>query len=296
MFGNDSSNTGPAGGQSTDRGADGQAASGAGAVVVPELRRFDAPPLKADGGRALKNRVRRWLREIGYEVQGVRHTPRHLLEPALNRRLEFDDVVCRHMFEHGDKCVVLQIGAYDGLSSDPLRKYIVQCGWQGVMLEPQPRPANRLHSLYANSSGVRIIQAAVDAQRGPRSLYTVEGDEVPGWAGGMASFDRRLVARQERNMLGSTTRTRELTIGCVTFDDVLGWLPPGRLDLLQIDAEGADAYLLSLFPFERVRPSIIQWEVKHIPREEQEATLDRLCRFGYRVSSSGDADMLAVAS
>jgi hypothetical protein len=68
-----------------------------------------------------------------------------------------------------------------------------------------------------------------------------------------------------------------------------------RLDLLQIDAEGADGYLLSLFPFDRVRPAIVQWEIKNMTRAEQEAALDLLCGHGYRICRSGGEDMLAVA-
>jgi hypothetical protein len=87
---------------------------------------------------------------------------------------------------------------------------------------------------------------------------------------------------------------REETVDCVTFDIVLERLPNGQLDLLQIDAEGADASLLSLFPFERICPSIVHWEVRHLTMNQRENCLDRLAGFGYRFAMSGDQDMLAV--
>jgi FkbM family methyltransferase len=244
---------------------------------------------------AVKSWVRQRLRDFGYDVQGVRYTPRQLLDPAVQRTVEFDDVICRHMFEHGEDCVFVQVGAYDGVSTDPLRRYVALCGWRGVMLEPQPGPAARLRTLYERAPGVAVMQAAVDGMRRLRSLYTVESDELPAWAGGMASFDRELLVRQEHLIPGLAEKIREMTVACVTFDDVLDRLPPGQLDLLQIDAEGADGYLLSLFPFERIRPAIVQWEIRHLSREQQEATLELLCGLGYRISRSGGADMLAVA-
>lgn len=244
----------------------------------------------------MKTWVRQRLRDIGYDVQGVRYTPRHLLDPSLLRQVEFDDIICRHMFEHGDDCVFVQVGAYDGVSTDPLRKYIERCRWRGVMLEPQPRPAAQLTALYADTPGIVVMQAAVDGERRQRSLYTVECDELPKWAGGMASFDRAHIEKHDYLIPGLASKIRELTIDCVTFDDVLDALPPGRLDLLQIDAEGADGYLLGLFPFERLRPAIVQWEIKNMTRAEQEATLDQLCGLGYRISRSGGEDMLAVDS
>jgi FkbM family methyltransferase len=260
--------------------------------VAPEPRSVGAPP---PSEAPVKGWVRQRLRDIGYDVHGVRYTPRQLLDPAVQRSVEFDDVICRYMFEHGETCVFVQVGAYDGVSTDPLRKYIARCGWRGVMLEPQPGPASRLRTLYAEARDIVIMQAAVDAEPGARSLYTVECDELPRWAGGMASFDREHLIRQAHLIPGIAERVRELTVPCVTFDDVLDALPPGRLDLLQIDAEGADGFLLSLFPFERVKPAIVQWEIKNLSRAEQEATLEQLCALGYRVCRSGGADMLAVA-
>jgi hypothetical protein len=44
------------------------------------------------------------LVRMGYRVEGTRYTPRHLLEPDMLCRLEFDDVICRHMFEFGQDC------------------------------------------------------------------------------------------------------------------------------------------------------------------------------------------------
>ena len=234
------------------------------------------------------------LARMGYRVEGTRYTPRHLLEPDMLRRLEFDDVICRHMFEFGQDCVFIQIGAYDGVSTDPLRKYIERCGWRGVMLEPQSRPAGQLRELYRGNEGVVVLEAALYRERGIRNLYTVESDQVPKWAGGMASFDREHLLKQNYLIEGIEGMVRELKVRCIPFSDVLDRLPSKRLDLLQIDAEGADEYILSLFPFDRIRPAIIHWEIRNMTRREKEASLDRVTSYGYRVAPSGQEDMLAV--
>ena len=242
----------------------------------------------------MKALIRQALRRVGYNVEGIRYTPRQLLEPGLLRTLQFDDVICRRMHEHGRQLSFIQVGAYDGVSTDPLHKYAAACGWRGVMLEPQPGPAARLRELYARNDDIVVLEAAVDDQRRTRSLYTVECDELPRWAGGMASFDRQHLLKHDYLIPGIAEKIRELTVDCVTFADVLDQMPCERLDLLQIDAEGADGYLLSLFPFDRVKPAIIQWESKNMSRTQQEAALDLLCGHGYLVARSGDEDMLAV--
>ena len=242
----------------------------------------------------MKQALRRLLKQLGYRIEGTRYTPRNLLDANPVRQLEFDDVVCRHMYEHGEDCVFVQVGAYDGVSTDPLRKFIARSRWRGVMLEPQPGPAGQLRALYPEKSGVVILEAALDSSHGTRTLYTVDSDEVPIWAGGMASFDRDHILKHDYLIPSIANMVRELHVQCVTFDDVFGHLPEGRLDVLQIDAEGADGYILSLFPFERQRPAIVHWEIKNMKLTEQEDALDLLQAHGYRIARSGAEDMLAV--
>jgi FkbM family methyltransferase len=242
----------------------------------------------------VKQAVQSLLNRVGYRVQGIRYTPRQLLDRQRLRVLEFDDVVCRHMFEHGEALSFLQIGAYDGVSTDPLRRYIERCGWRGVMLEPQPGPAAALRGLYRDYDKVSVIEAALDSQAGTRSLYTVKSDEAPKWVGGMASFDRAHLLKHDYLIPGIERLVTELQVDCVTFEEVLSRLPAGRLDLLQIDAEGADAFILSLFPWERIRPAIVHFEAKNLALTEKESTLEMLGRHGYLVATSGTEDMLAV--
>jgi len=234
------------------------------------------------------------LAKFGYRVQGTRHCPRQLLEPALIRRLEFDDVVCRRMFEVGHPLTFVQVGAFDGLTGDPLRKYINKCGWKGVVVEPQAKAADQLRELYRCNDRIVILQAALDSECGSRTLYTVESRTAPHWAGGLASFERENIVKHSDLIPGLETMIREDCVDCVTFDKVLGCLPDRRIDLLQIDTEGADGYILSLFPFDRMRPSIVQWEVKHLNTPQREQCLNRLAGFGYRFALSSDEDMLAV--
>lgn len=221
-------------------------------------------------------------------------TPRQLLQPELARVLEFDDVVCRRMFEVGEELNFIQVGAFDGLVQDPLRKYVARCGWHGVMVEPQARPAARLRELYKDNDRIAVLQAAVDRQVGTRAFFTVESPEAPSWAGALASFDKNVVLKHADDIPGLDRMIKEVSVDCITFDSILARVPEGRLDLLQIDTEGADAFILSLFPFEQIKPAIVCWEVRHLSLREREECLALLARHGYRFASSGSQDMLAV--
>ena len=90
----------------------------------------------------MKQLIRAALGAVGYRVQGTRYCPRQLLDPRSLRVLSLDDVVRIRMFECGPELTFVQIGVFDGITGDPLRKYIGKCGWRGVLVEPQTRAAN----------------------------------------------------------------------------------------------------------------------------------------------------------
>jgi FkbM family methyltransferase len=242
----------------------------------------------------MKSQIRKLIGALGYEVRGTRLTPRQLLQPHLLRPLEFDDAICRRMFEAGDALTFIQIGAFDGLIQDPLRKYIVSRGWRGVMVEPQPGPAGKLRELYKDNGHITVLQAASDCQMQVRPFFAVDSPDAPAWAGALGSFQKDVILKHAVAIPCLEKMIREVSVDCITFDSMLARLPAAHLDVLQIDTEGAAAFILSLFPFERVKPAIIHWEIRHLSLGEREDCLGLLAGFGYRFAPSGNQDMLAL--
>jgi FkbM family methyltransferase len=257
-------------------------------MQVPYARRREAIH------RCMKQWLKALLAKLGYQAYGIRYCPRQLLEPDCLRVIGLDDVICRRMFEFGQEFSFIQIGAFDGITKDPLYKYIKRYGWRGVLLEPQPRPVGQLRELYRGNSRIVIVEAALDCRSGTRTLFTVESPNVPVWARGMASFQLQNITKNSYLIPGLEANIKEILVPCIPFEDVLQQVPPGCLDLLQVDAEGADGYILSLFPYGRIKPAIIHWESKNLTKSQQEETLDMLYRYGYRFARSGEEDMLAV--
>lgn len=242
----------------------------------------------------MKRILKHLLAKTGYSVTCVRHIPAPLLDPANLRTFEFDDAVCRRMHEVGRRLVFLQVGVYDGITHDPLRRHILESGWTGVMVEPQGKCVTGLRELYRDHPGVHVLHAAIDERPGKRTLYTVKGPNAPAWTGGLASFDRKTVAKHEQWCPGLSAMIHEETVPCLPFKQALEKLPGDRLDILQIDTEGADGLILSLFPFETIQPAIVHFEIKHLSQPEQEEALRRMSSHGYKFSRSGGEDMLAV--
>ena len=81
----------------------------------------------------------------------------------------------------------------------------------------------------------------------------------------------------------------------LTFDDLLDACDCQSLDILQIDAEGLDAQLLGWFPFGRLKPALLHYEIAHMTEPEHAGTTARLQALGYAVMS-GDSttDQMAI--
>ena len=242
----------------------------------------------------MKRLLKTVLENLGYKVQGIRYTPRHLLEPSMVRVLEFDDIICRYMVEHRQNLTFIQVGAFDGVTKDPLRPYIERYGWRGVLVEPQPKAAEKLRKLYHDNDFVHVVEAALGEQVGKQKIYTIEGENIPTWVEGMASFKASNILKHENIVPGIRNMVKAISVSSTTFDHIMSELSINEIDLLQIDTEGADYFILSLFPFDKVRPAIVHWEVKHFSKLEREKCFDFLANFGYVFAPSGSEDMMAL--
>ena len=153
----------------------------------------------------------------GYQLQGIRYK-RQLLNRAHLLVLEFDDCICRHIFEAGPELTFIQVGAFDGIVGDPLRKYVLKCGWRGILIEPQARAAGKLRELYSGNDRIIVLQAALDRKSGNRKIFTVDPQNGPSWVGGLASFELKTILKHSDLVPSLETMIREDTVNCVTFE------------------------------------------------------------------------------
>ncbi len=116
-----------------------------------------------------------------------------------------DDVgaFIKSFFESPEQKFVVQVGANDGVMSDPLRPYLTEPGnYRAVLVEPLPFYVERLRALYAGRADIEIVHAAVGAQESEQDIFFMPpelADRMNGdgpqnnWAHGQGSFDRQSV-------------------------------------------------------------------------------------------------------
>lgn len=190
----------------------------------------------------------------------------------------------------------VQIGSNDGMSGDPLHKYITSNEWSGILVEPMPEIFDRLVKNYQRE-GHRLFFAnlAVGPIDGSLSFFYVDDNakELPEWASQLSSFNRDVIVKHTTYLPGIKDRIKEMPIESLRLDSLLERFHFFDLDLVHIDTEGSDFEALKTINFDRLSPDIIIYEQKHIPARDAKESVSLLRRKGYKVYICG-GDCLAV--
>lgn len=187
----------------------------------------------------------------------------------------------------------IQIGAHDGNSADPIHQLVKQHHWRGLLIEPQITVFERLKQTYAGEDQLVFENAAVGAEDGTATLYTVRDEQsvLPFWLSQSASLDRE----QVRGALYYWKYVRQLDAIPDDYESLIAALPiPAltiktllakhqiqQLDLLVIDTMGFDFEIIKMFPFDVLKPAIIHFEHSLLSSADQERCFKYLASLGY---------------
>jgi FkbM family methyltransferase len=204
----------------------------------------------------------------------------------------------------------VQVGGFDGVSFDPLRRHIVERDLSGIIIEPVPCYFEKIQALYSGSDKVKAINCAVSENAGEAVIWrfrpeAVERGILPPHFAGISSFlmddllaDTGVLGRScpdEETKKALKALVEPVPVACRTLNEILDAEGVTQVDILQIDTEGYDFKILQLFDFARFRPALVQYEHQHLKPEDRAAAENFLARFGYRVHAQ-DYDTIAVLS
>jgi FkbM family methyltransferase len=246
--------------------------------------------------KLIKKLLKSGFEKLGYRVQSTKYILKPFLRNVGVLALDFDHVISKYLIEKGDpnNFRFIQVGAYDGVECDPLKKYLERYDWEGILLEPQPKPYESLRRRYEGRERLKIVNAAVNRQPGKSMLYHLEGDDLPTWAKGLASFSKANILKHEYLVDNLLHYLKQIEVESLTFEFLLNKFEWKGLDLLQVDAEGFDAEIIRMFPLHNIKPAIIHFESKHIPIEDLELLAEKLINSGYAIAYDREEDMMAV--
>jgi FkbM family methyltransferase len=201
------------------------------------------------------------------------------------------ELACAKLLLKKSSPFFVQIGAMDGVMVDPLHKIVKRHRWPGLLLEPIPWHFNSLKNNYRGHDNLIFENVAIAESAGNREMYTVTPESIlrfnlPKWALGISSLfpDRNAIGGVEcpvRSYKAIQPHVVRQIVSCCTLQEVLDRHHIDRIDLLQIDTEGADYQILNQLNFSRYRPSVIHIEFALLPPPEQKACLALLKEHSY---------------
>jgi FkbM family methyltransferase len=234
----------------------------------------------------MTRKTKEWLRAAAkhWRVDLVRK-PRAVLDrPAAELQFNVEYAIA-HALLSRDQLTIVQVGANDGQTDDPINRLLRLDRCRGILAEPNPESFQRLQETYKDCPHLNLCNAAISEKDGTATLYSLSRSApVPDWMHGLASFSREHVLRHDGFVKDIARYIVESTVECVTFDTLLRRYPVGHVDVLQIDTEGFDAEILRLFNVPARRPAIINFEHRHLSEADWNKSIEALIPLGYKIA------------
>jgi FkbM family methyltransferase len=187
--------------------------------------------------------------------------------------------------------MVVQIGSNDGLVGDPIFELMkMNPQWRGLFVEPVPYIFKRLLHNYGSAERFRFENCIIGSD-GHCPFYVVDeraGIELQGlppWWEELNSLRKEHILNSP---LGKTLEPYiiELKLRSLSLDSLFKKHHVKHLDVLHIDAEGADWMILQQLNLQKYLPLVIVFEYKHLSSADRQAAVCFLDGF-YNVEDLG---------
>ncbi len=183
----------------------------------------------------------------------------------------------------------VQIGAHDGVTDDFLRRFIVRYRWQGILVEPVRELFDRLVANYRGVDGLAFINKAITVKDGRFTFYRVRGNPgaLPKWHDQLGSLERATVLSHKDSIPDIEDYMIEEVVEGISFKSLSEAAAIDKIDMILVDAEGADFDILSQIDFDRYHPDLIIYEHSHLPADQRAEAVSLLQRRGYKIRPVG---------
>lgn len=237
----------------------------------------------------IKQLVKKVINSFGYSLVKPSQ-PNQVIEYPFINTLEL--ILESYPVQNSDFFIV-QIGAHDGSSADPICQLIKKHHWRGLLIEPQQNPFKQLQETYREETQISLENILIGKEDGTATLYSVryDKDSMPFWLDQAAGLDRSLVSgmlyyfkfieKVETIPEDYESLIQEQIIPSMTVNTLISKHQIKKIDLLVIDTMGFDFEILKMFPFDTIKPSIIHFEHSLLPPEDQIACFKYLTSLGY---------------
>ena len=214
---------------------------------------------------------------------------------TLDLNLEY---IVTHRMATSDDFFILQVGANDGIGNDAVYPLIKKFGFKAILIEPLKDIFDKLQANYADIDRVTFVNKAIHNELKEMNLYRINPNAdltgLPVWATRIASFNKSVIESHKKHIPNIQNLLIKETVECISLEEVIIEAEINHIDLLQIDAEGYDYEIIKMIKFQKIRPSIIRYEHKHLSKKDFTECLELLVNNNYRILFE-DSDITAYS-
>jgi FkbM family methyltransferase len=228
-------------------------------------------------------------------------------------QLTFLDIFLEGYLAAKGRMNFVQIGANDGRINDPIFPFVMRNknATRILLIEPQREIVPFLRESYADHPDATIHEGAVGigevlvlfrvkpelwSSYNPPYMKDAPAYRVPsGFASSSIEHVRRHAEGNFRIDAPLEDCIEAISVPCATLHTLISRLPwVHDIDVLQIDAEGADDEVIYASDTDRLRPRLINYERTHLPEERRQRLDTFLTRQGYRILHWSGSDTAAI--
>jgi FkbM family methyltransferase len=177
---------------------------------------------------------------------------------------------------------VVQIGANDGSTNDPIHHLVKKYNWRLLAVEPLPEPFKSLEKVYVDFASVTAVNAAVSNNDGEMTLYTLKplaGREMDSH---LASFSLDVLRKNFISVPNLEARIQEIRVPSLSFKTLLTKYEFEDIDFLQVDTEGFDWDVIKMAFDSNIIPKILAFEWTHLGKDKMWDCRCALVERGYQ--------------
>jgi FkbM family methyltransferase len=226
--------------------------------------------------RRLKTLAQRCMNAVGYRIEKRRDT--------IDAPIDVLDLLLTKLSAERPDFFVVQIGANDGITDDPIRQYVTRYHWRGVLVEPQPQVYQQLLRNYTEEKQLAFENAAIADRDGTVRLFIADHRHETANLTVFASLQRDALIRGLDNpkAAGVEVQVKEVEVPALSVRTLLERHRITKVDLLQTDVQGYDREVIEQFLACGMLPTVIHFEHCHTPRPALQALYRKLVELGYR--------------
>lgn len=184
---------------------------------------------------------------------------------------------------------LIQIGANDGINSDPFRQFIIKYKLESILIEPNVGVFSKLKNNYKSYQNVVLENSAItNDELAPKKIpfyelkSTLENNSID--YSGFSTLDERIINNVKKS--NPNTYIDKYLVNCLSVASLLEKYRITKLSALVIDAEGLDIILCKEFFNKNIHPAIIYIEILHQQEKDIKELIDMLILNGYLIGGT----------